>query len=409
MNSCIPCLSDSRLLHIACLVAICYTMYMKTTMKVFNRDIEPRITSVLFKNKMVVILGPRQSGKTTLAKKIISAYGQQGEYYDCQLADVRAHFVVGRPEKLLPLTQKKKIVVFDEAQTIQNIGTILKVFHDTYPGVQIIATGSSSFDLANKIKEPMTGRAFEFTLLPLSLHEISLAYPHLNQSDLLSLMKFGSYPAVVSAKTIDEKLFAIKNIATNYLYKDVFVFEAIRNAQVFENLLKMLALQVGSMVSLNELAQGLSVTRATVNRYLRLLEQSFIIKIIHSFSNNPRTELKKAFKVFFLDIGVRNALVDIVSPMDTRTDKGAIFENFFVTERIKQGTLEIFPPEIMFWRTRAGVEIDVIEKNGVEIFAYECKWKELISVPSSFAIAYPKAHFECITTENIISHSVKKP
>lgn len=373
-------------------------------MKIFIRDIEPRIISVLFKHKMVVILGPRQSGKTTLSKKIISAYGQQGEYYDCQLADIRANFVLGEPKKLLPLTRNKKIVVFDEAQTIQNIGSILKVFHDTYPVVQIIATGSSSFDLANKIKEPMTGRAYEFLLLPLSLHEVGLAYPNLNKLDLFSLMKFGSYPAVVSAKTIDEKLFTIKNIVTNYLYKDVFVFEAIRNSKIFEDLLKMLALQVGSMVSLNELAQGLGVTRTTVNRYLRLLEQSFIVKRIYSFSNNPRTELKKAFKVFFLDVGVRNALVDIVSPMDTRADKGGIFENFFIAERMKKGALEIFPPEIMFWRTRAGIEIDVIEKNGIEIFAYECKWKEKTTVPRSFRTAYPHAHFESITPENIVAH-----
>ncbi len=375
-------------------------------MKIYNRDIEPRIASVLFKDKMVVILGPRQSGKTTLAKKIISSYGQMGAYYDCQLADVRSHFVLGKPDTLLPLLAEKKIVVFDEAQTIQDIGTILKVFHDTYPGTQIIATGSSSFDLANKIKEPMTGRAFEFLLLPLSLHEISSAYPQLSEPDLLSLMQFGSYPAVVSAKTTDEKLFAIKNIATNYLYKDVFVFEDIRNPKVFEDLLKMLALQVGSMVSVNELALGLGVTRTTVNRYLRLLEQAFIIKRIYSFSNNPRNELKKAFKVFFLDTGVRNALVDIASPMNMRTDKGAIFENFFVAERVKKGTLEIFPAEIMFWRTRAGIEIDVIEKQGVVISAFECKWKETCSVPTPFKTAYPNANFDCITVENIVNKSI---
>lgn len=375
-------------------------------MKIFNRDIEPRITSVLFKGKMVVILGPRQSGKTTLAKKIISAYEQNGAYYDCQLADVRARFVVGKPETLLPLTENKKIVVFDEAQTIQDIGSILKLFHDTYPGVQIIATGSSSFDLANKIKEPMTGRAYEFLLLPLSLHEVGSAYSNISESDLLSLMKFGSYPAVVVASTVDEKLFAIKNISTNYLYKDVFVFEAIRNPKVFEDLVKMLALQIGSMVSVNELAQGLGVTRATVNRYLKLLEQSFIIKRIYSFSNNPRNEIKKGFKIFFLDVGVRNALVDIVSPMETRADKGAIFENFFIAERMKKGALEIFPPEIMFWRTRTGQEIDVIEKNGVEISAYECKWQEQAVAPHVFKNAYPQADFKGITTKNIISHFV---
>ncbi len=146
-------------------------------MKLFQRDLEQKISSVLFKGRMVVILGPRQSGKTTLAKKIIASYKEEAEYYDCQLADVRMHFVLGEPNKLLPLTQGKRIVVFDEAQTIQDIGSILKIYHDTYPEVQIIATGSSSFDLANKIKEPMTGRAYEFTLLPLSLHEITSAWP----------------------------------------------------------------------------------------------------------------------------------------------------------------------------------------------------------------------------------------
>lgn len=375
-------------------------------MKLFKRDIEPRIKSVLFKGKMVVILGPRQSGKTTLAKKMIAEYDRRGAYYDCQLADVRSHFVIGKPDALLPLTRNKKIVVFDEAQTIQDIGSILKVFHDTHPGVQLIATGSSSFDLANKIKEPMTGRAFEFTLLPLSLHEIGAAYPRLKESDLFSFMQFGSYPAVVAAPSVEEKLFAIKNIATNYLYKDVFVFEAIRNPKIFEDLLKMLALQIGSMVSVNELAQGLGVTRTTVNRYLRLLEQSFIIKRIYSFSNNPRNEIKKAFKVYFLDVGVRNALVDIASPLTTRADKGAILENFFVTERMKKGSMEIFPPELMFWRTRTGVEIDVIEKSGPELSAYECKWKQVARAPSSFKNAYPAANFQSITSKNIVAHFV---
>ncbi|MBI5220206.1 MAG: ATP-binding protein [Candidatus Liptonbacteria bacterium] len=372
-------------------------------MIVFQRDLETRITPVLFKNKMVVILGPRQSGKTTLAKKIIDSRRSGGEYYDCQLADVRAHFVLGQPDRLLPLTRGKRIVVFDEAQTIQDIGSILKAYHDTYPEVQIVATGSSSFDLANKIKEPMTGRAYEFTLLPLSLHEITSARPDIKRADLLSLMQFGSYPAVVAAETMDEKLFAIKNIATNYLYKDIFTFETIRNPKIFEDLLKMLALQVGSLVSVNELSLGLGVTRATVNRYLALLEQSFIMKRIYSFSNNPRNEIKKGFKVFFLDTGVRNALVDIASPMTTRSDRGAIFENFFISERMKKGSLEIFPPEIMFWRSRTGAEIDVIEKNGAAISAFECKWKDAVSAPAQFAKAYPQAKFESVAADSMVS------
>ena len=373
-------------------------------MKIFKRDLEQKISSVLFKGKMVVILGPRQSGKTTLSKKIIASYGADAEYYDCQLADIRAHFVLGEPDKLLPLVRDKRLVVFDEAQTIQDIGSILKIYHDTYSEAQIIATGSSSFDLSNKIKEPMTGRAYEFTLLPLSLHEIISVYPDFHEADLNNAMQFGSYPAIVAAETMEEKMFSIKNITTNYLYKDIFMFESIRSPKVFEDLLKMLALQVGSSVSVNELAQGLGVTRATVNRYLALLEQSFIIKRIYSFSNNPRNEIKKGFKVFFLDTGVRNALVDIASPMAERKDRGAIFENFFVSERMKKGSLEIFPPEIMFWRTRAGQEIDVIEKSGPNISAFECKWKDVVLAPKQFLKAYPNATFTPVNIDTILSY-----
>lgn len=372
-------------------------------MIIFQRTIENRIQESLFKGRMISILGPRQSGKTTLAKKILREHEEPNAYYDCQLAEVRKHFVVGEPDKLLPLTEGKKLIVFDEAQTIQDIGTILKVFHDTYPGVQIIATGSSSFDLSNKINEPMTGRVFEFILLPLSLPEIKKS-KNVTLEDLNQIMLYGSYPAVVAADSTDLKKTLLKNIATQYLYKDVFIFEAIRNPQVFESLLKLLALQVGSLVSLNELSGHLGVSRSVIQRYLRLLEQSFIIKIVHSFSNNPRTELKKAFKVFFLDTGVRNALVDIEKSLPEREDKGFIFENYFMAERIKDGNnSHIFQPELMFWRTRKGLEIDVIEKNGTEISAYECKWNtEEKPSFSSFLKSYPNAKTYTIYPVSIV-------
>lgn len=373
-------------------------------MLIFERTIESRIKQSLFKNRMISILGPRQSGKTTLAKKILQEHQVPDAYYDCQIADVRKHFVLGEPDKLLPLTNSKKLVVFDEAQTIQDIGTILKVFHDTYPDTQIIATGSSSFDLSNKINEPMTGRVFEFTLLPLSLSEIKKSRK-VTKTDLYELMLYGTYPAVVAAQSTDMKKTVLKNIATQYLYKDVFVFESIRNPQIFESLVKSLALQTGSLVSLNELSDHLGVSRGVVQRYLRLLEQSFIIKIIHSFSNNPRTELKKAFKVFFIDTGVRNALVDIEKPMEDRADKGFIFENYFMIERIKDGNnSHIFPPELMFWITRKGLEIDVIEKNGVDITAYECKWNPAENpLFSLFLKLYPSAKTKVVHPEDLLS------
>lgn len=366
----------------------------------FKRALEERIRSHLFGKDIIVIFGPRQAGKTTLAKKIIGE-DDGNAYYDCELAWVREHFQVGKPDALLPLTEGKKIVVFDEAQTIQNIGSILKVFHDTHPGVQIIATGSSSFDLANKIVEPMTGRAIEFTLLPLSLDEIRTA-KDITRADLNTLFLYGSYPRVVAEDDMQKKEEAIKAIATNYLYKDIFMFEAIRNPKVFEDLVKALALQIGSMVSLNELAQTVGATRATVSRYLRLLEQAYIIRRVHSFSTNPRNELKKAFKVFFLDVGVRNALVDIISRLPERADRGEIFENFFVAERMKAGTRETFPPDILFWRTRDGMEIDIVEKYGAEIRAYECKWQTQDVSFKRFLSRCPSAQTAIITPENLL-------
>lgn len=371
-------------------------------MLIFQRTIEAVILSSLFKGKMIAILGPRQSGKTTLAKKLIRPHKEEGVYWDCQLAEVRKHFVVGKPDELLPLVKGKKIVVFDEAQTIQDIGTILKVFHDTYPGTQIIATGSSSFDLSNKINEPMTGRIFEFVLLPLSLSEIKES-KQIGVDELNDIMLYGSYPAVVAAESVEEKKMVLKNIATQYLYKDVFVFESIRNPRVFEDLVKLLALQIGGMVSLNELALHLGVSRPVVQRYIRLLEQSFIIKVVHSFSNNSRTELKKAFKVFFLDVGVRNAIFDVETPLTVRKDAGFIFENYFVSERIKDGNNNsIFPPEIMFWRTRTGIEIDVIEKKGTEISAFECKWSKTPVSFTKFLKLYPQATAQTVTPADLL-------
>lgn len=359
-------------------------------MLIFSRAIEPKIERVLFQKSMILILGPRQSGKTTLSKKLVGQFAQDGAYYDCQLEEVRRHFALGKPELLLPLTNGKKIVVFDEAQTIQDIGSILKAYHDTYPGVQLIATGSSSFDLANKIVEPMTGRAIEFQLLPLSLDEIRNVRD-ITREDMYEYMLYGTYPRIVAAETKELKEVAMKQIATNYLYKDVFTFEAIRNPRTFEDLVKLLAYQVGNMVSIAELAASLGVSRSVIQRYLRLLEQAYIIKVIHSFSNNPRTEIKKAFKVFFLDVGVRNVLVGGTEPLVERRDKGAIWENFFISERLKIGSLEIFPPDIMFWRTRKGREIDIVEKSGQRITAYECKWKKEEVSFADFLSKYPNA------------------
>lgn len=371
-------------------------------MVIFQRSIEPKIKSLLFKKRAILIFGPRQAGKTTLAKKIVDAFGAEGAYFNCEEAGIRKHFVIGEPDLLHALVGNKKVVVFDEAQTIQNIGKVLKVFIDTYPDVQVIATGSSSFDLANKINEPLTGRAFEFILYPLSLQEIR-GSKQVDRAELLECMRVGMYPAIVGEPSAIARDNLLKNIATNYLYKDIFVFESIRNPQIFEEMIKMLALQIGQLVSVNELATSLGASRTTIQKYLRLLEQSYITKRVYSFSRNRRNELKKAFKVYFLDLGIRNAVIDSIGAVEARNDRGAIFENLFYAELLKNGAVEPFPPAIHFWRTFEQKEVDFVLLHGEEISAYECKWSVDNVSFSDFLKRYPQASAQVMTLDTLIS------
>ncbi len=372
-------------------------------MLIFKRTIEDKIKERLYKGRAILIFGPRQAGKTTLSKRLLETSDKEGGYFNCELSTVRKNFEIGKPELLKNMIAGKKVVVFDEAQTIENIGVILKAFIDTYPDIQIIATGSSSFDLANKINEPLTGRAFEFILYPLSVIEIKQTVGNITQSDIYDFMRLGTYPAVVAEKNPKIKEDILKNLATNYLYKDVYTFESIRNPRIFENLIKMLALQIGFLVSVNELALSLGVSRATVEKYIKLLEQSYVIKVIRPFSRNPRNEIKKAFKIYFIDPGVRNAVIDNISELSNRQDKGALFENFFIMERFKFGSTETFPPQIMFWRARGGEEIDLIEETEGKISAYECKWGNEKQVSFDvFLKKYPQAKTVIVSPENLI-------
>jgi uncharacterized protein len=357
-------------------------------MIILQRTIENQIREKLFKKGIVVILGPRQSGKTTLSKKIIASFGDEGLYCNSEFAEVRNHLVVGDPKKFFDFIGTKKIVVLDEAQTVENIGKILKTFYDTYPEIQIIATGSSSFDLANKIKEPLTGRAYEFVLPPLSLKEIQALKP-ITQEVLEEVMLYGLYPAVVLAGSIEEKKEELKKIATNYLYKDVYTFEAIRNPKIFEDLLLHLAYAVGSTVSAGKIAKDLGVAQSTIEKYIRLLEQAFVIKRIYSYSRNYANELKKSYKIYFYDIGIRNALISTFT--FDQAQKGALFESVFFSEKLKQGFLEIFPPKISFWRTKQGLEIDFILEKDSALYAYECKYGNEEVRFTLFKKKYPEA------------------
>lgn len=364
-------------------------------MHIYQRTIEKRIQEKLFQGKIITLLGPRQSGKTTLSKALIAPFGDNGAYFNCELLDIRNVLVLGQPELLYGKIKDFKIVVLDEAQTILNIGMILKNFIDTYPEIQVIATGSSSFDLANKINEPLTGRTYEFTLYPLSYEEI----PEINLDDILT---FGSYPGIVSANHND-KLDRLANIATNYLYKDIFNFENIRKPVVFEKLVKTLAREIGTTISTDRLAKILDTNKATVERYIALLEQAFIIKRVYSFSRNLSSELKKAYKVYFLDLGLRNILAEDVTSPSNRLDNGHVFENFFVIERMKHMSNHGHYASHYFWRTYDKSEVDLVELETGTMLAFECKYSPSNTTRSlhKFHETYPQSQIFLVHRNNI--------
>lgn len=370
-------------------------------MTIFKRILEDQIAEHVGKGKVLLIFGPRQVGKTTLSRTLLERFGSSDGYFNCEQLSVRSHFQLGDASALRSLVGSHRLVVFDEAQTVENIGAILKLFVDSYPDVQVIATGSSSFDLANKINEPLTGRAFAFTLLPLALKEIA-GVRAVHEEDLYTLMRYGSYPAVVAAEHVDEKGRLLENIATSYLYKDVFAFERIKSPLHFEQLLKLLAHQVGSTVSTNELAQSIGVSRQTVEKYVRLLEQSFVIRRVHSFSRNKRNELRKSFKVYFVDTGIRNAIMNDVRPLTDRTDQGPLFEQFFFTELQKRTAYELFAPDIQFWRTKQGAEVDFILDRAGTVDAYECKWGAGEVSYRSFLTSYPQAETHTVRPGSLL-------
>jgi uncharacterized protein len=371
-------------------------------MAIFKRRIAEQILKRIESRGLIVILGPRQAGKTTLVKTLLKDLGHSDAYFNCEQSDVRRTFKLGDTEPLRNLIGKRTLVAFDEAQTIPNIGKILKLFHDTYPEIKIIATGSSSFELANEIREPLTGRADEFMLYPLSLAEISETLT-ITPELFKDLLRFGTYPAIVAASTSEDKEAEIKRIATNYLYKDVFTFEALRNPKNFEDLVTLLATRVGGIVNTSSLAKEIGVAPATVENYIRLLEQAFVIKRVYSFARNYAKELKKAYKIYFIDNGVMNALTSI--PKSDNTDAlGKNFESLIYTEFIKGDTLHPLPPRTYFWRTSTKLEIDFVRTYGNTIDAYEVKYGRPDATFTTFRKLYPEAVTHIITPANTLPH-----
>ena len=299
-----------------------------------KREIEKDIRHYLFNQKAIIIYGARQVGKTTLVQSLVKEYKRSTLFLNGDDADIRALFSNPTASKLKPIIGNNKIVVIDEAQRIPETGLVLKMIHDNFKEIQLIATGSSAFELANKIKEPLTGRKFEYTLYPFSFSELVNHHGFLTEKRLLEhRLIFGYYPDIALSSGLEQRL--LKELASSYLYKDLLMLENIHKPQLLEKILKALALQIGSEVSFHELALLTGSDNQTIEKYIDLLEKTYIIFRLNGLNRNVRNEIKKGKKIYFYDNGIRNAIIGNFLPLTSRTDNGALWENFLVSERIK--------------------------------------------------------------------------
>lgn len=366
-----------------------------------ERSIEKLIKDKLFKGKAILVFGPRQVGKTTLIRKIVSDLAVPVRWFNGDEPDMRLALSNTTSTQFKALIGDVKVVVIDEAQRIENIGLTLKLATDNFPDVQVIATGSSAFELANKINEPLTGRKFEFFLYPFSFEELSLNQGLIEEKRMLeNRLIYGSYPEVVNNSGNDKKGLIL--LTDSYLYKDLLMYEGMKKSSLLHKLLVALGLQMGSEISYQNLGQVLGVDKNTVEKYIDLLEQVFVVFRLNAFSRNIRNELKKTKKVFFYDNGVRNAIIGNFLPLASRTDVGALWENYLIAERVKYFKYHNLHGGRYFWRTTQQQEIDYLEERDGMIDTYEFKWSEKKTprLPKSFQEGYPESTFKVINPSN---------
>jgi uncharacterized protein len=351
-------------------------------------------------NKAIILLGPRQAGKSTLIKELNNVLPQPVKLVNGDEADVRALLTNVTSSQLKSFIGNANTLVIDEAQRIENIGLTLKLITDNLP-TKIVATGSSAFELANKINEPLTGRKWEYMLFPISYSEMVNHTSQLEEKRLLhTRLVYGYYPEVVTSAGKEKDI--LKQLANSYLYKDILTWERIQKPERLEKLAQALAFQLGNEVSYHELGQMTGLDNETVERYLLLLERAFIVFRLTTFSRNLRNELKKTRKVYFFDNGLRNALINQFNPIGLRQDVGALWENFLMSERIKHLQYNELYRNRYFWRTHTQQEIDYVEEYDGKLCAYEFKWSNKVKVrfPKSFLEAYPGTETQIITPDN---------
>ena len=377
-----------------------------------ERDLKAVLDSKMGKGKVLLLIGPRQVGKTTLLKNTLTSISSEKkvQFWNCNESDVRQFLSEVNSAKLKSFVGNSDFIVIDEAQRVKDIGLTIKLLHDSFPNVQLAVTGSSSLDLSNSINEPLTGRKFEYNLFPFSTNELVNHTSMLEEMRLLkNRLVYGFYPDVVNNPGEEKEI--LTNIVNSYLYKDVFEFQDIRKSSVIEKLVQALALQVGSEISFNELGNLLGIDTVTVQRYVDLLEKAYVIFHIRSYSRNVRNELKKSIKIYFYDNGVRNSVISNFSPVDLRSDIGALWENFLISERIKNNAYHNKNAKYYFWRTTQKQEIDFIEEVDQNLFAYEFKYnskKANSKCPLTFSNNYPNVPFDVITSENYMDFVVNK-
>ena len=369
--------------------------------RILTEEIKERLFAE--RRKIIVIYGARQVGKTTMVKGILKDMDKKILFIegdDFRYRDILSSMDL---DKLKALVSGYDILFLDEAQRVKNIGINLKMLHDNISDLRIIVTGSSALDLANSIKEPLTGRTYTYKLYPISTLELKKYKNDFELGlDLEQRMIFGSYPEVFNIQNNKEKIEYLESLASDYLYKDILELEYIKYSNKLKDLLKLLALQIGSEVSYNELANNLELSRPTISSYIDLLEKAFILVKLNAFSRNKRKEVVKKPKIYFLDLGVRNAIINSFSYLDSRNDVGALWENFLIIERLKRnGYLKHYCSQY-FWRTYTGAELDYIEEYDGKLHGYEFKWsKKQLKAPETWTSEY-NGSFECVNKDSFV-------
>lgn len=365
-----------------------------------NRKLEIKLTENLLNNRIIVVLGARRVGKTTLLEKVF--HDKNHIWLNCDEPDIRDLLSNRSSTSLKALIGDNTLVIIDEAQRVINIGLTLKLIHDTFPDVKVYVTGSSSLELANEIKEPLTGRKWEYVLFPFSREELVEHHSLLEENRLLEhRLVHGFYPQVVIDPANARKI--LRELSDSYLYKDLLMLQDIKKPAQLEKLLLALAYQVGSEISYNELSRLLQIDTHTVMRYIDLLEKSFVIFSLSSYSRNLRNEIKKGKKIYFYDLGIRNIIINNLNPIALRNDIGALWENYLILERMKFKMYHDIDTSSYFWRTTAQQEIDYLEEYDGKLFAYEFKWQNAkkAKISSTFYKAYPEATTSIIDKSNM--------